>query len=177
MSLLGPSYLTSIPFKPQPMFSIFETLTNGTLPAMPTGMGVPTGGTKVKVFDNRDRRITSLLLMFAMTAVNNAQMLFDIIGFSQIGVTGLYLPARFFLGEAQAGNISVAATGEASSFLADNFPVKTLQGSNVQVIEPTDDVGGALMMVDIRGFDYAQIRIAQGSGTAAVKGQVYAGTN
>lgn len=187
MSQLDHVQLSSTHFTPTPMFSAFQTLgATTTLPAMPTALAKPAaiaGSVSVNpcgLFDNTRIRATTLILMFAMTAANNVHVAFDVIGFSKIRsiASDLYLPTKFFLGAAEAGNINISTPiGEATAFLADNFSTKTFAGFNIAYIEPADDIGGAMLLCDIRGAEYVTVRLAQGAATAATKAQVYYGVN
>lgn len=185
MAQLDHVELLSLLFRPNPMFPAFQTLGNTTnFEAFPAAQGLPvavagSGSTNATaIFDNRKTMATSLLLMFAATAANNAFLACDVTGFGKMHNSSIYLPIRYFNGIAQAGNISLAtSTGEANSFLCDQFSTKTFAGGNVSYIEPADDIGGAVMIIDIRGVEYVAVRIAKGGATAALKGQVYVGVN
>jgi hypothetical protein len=184
MSKLDLVQLGSLPFKPRAMFSAFQAFGNTTtLEAYPTNMTVPvavpysSGHNAVGLLDNTHQRVTTAVFAFACTAANNVKMALDVTGFTKCD-NGLYLRTQFFLGETQAGNYDIStATGEATAFACDNFSLKTTATSSVSYVEPTADSSFALLLVDIRGFDYAMVRIAQGAATAATKGQVWVGVN
>lgn len=191
MGQLDHMQLLSNCMKPTQLFSSFQTLGNTTiLQPFATTLGIPLAiagdGTHnpVGVIDNRHTRATSYVFIFGLTTANNSKLAIDIIGFSGInkpGVGGspsLYLPTRFFLGEAQAGNYDISAQiGETTAFLADNFDLKTFAGFNSSYIEPSDDSSAAMLIVDVRGADYITVRLAQGAVTAATKGQCWYGVN
>jgi hypothetical protein len=185
MSSLQLVQLGSNPFKPQKMFTAFQTLGNTTtLPAYVTNLGIPvaiagdTGVNPRGVYDNTDRRMVSLILAFAVTAADNTKAAVRVTGYSQIATTGLYLRTNFFVGEAQGGNVDIStAMGETTAFACDNFSLKTLATPNVSYIEPNADSSFALLIVDIRGFEYVAVDLAQGTATAATKVQVFYGVN
>lgn len=183
MSKLHLVQVGSNPFHPSPMWPTFQTFNNTTvLQAYPVSLAKPVttlsgiSGNPIGVYDNTKERMVNLLLMFAGTTTSNQQMAVDVTGFSNIPGTSLYLPTRFFLGEVQLSTYSIAAQGTASSLLCDQFDLKTFAAGTVGYIEPADDSSGALMVIDIRGYDLVGIRLAAG-GTAATAGQVFWGVN
>jgi hypothetical protein len=183
MSKLDMIQLGSIPFNPRQYPQAFQTLGNTTnFESYPANMGIPAtiagagGVNPVIVFDNRRLRATTAILGFLMTAVNDANLAFDLTGFSQIDGTNLYTRTKLFLGAATAGNLNLSTPlGEATAFAADNFSTKTFAASSVQYIEPNDDLSMALLSVDLLGHDYLMVRLAAGVATAAVKAQVLIG--
>jgi hypothetical protein len=185
LSAIQTVQLSSIPFKPTALFSAFQTLGNSTtLAAYPSNLTIPvaiagdTGVNPRAVFDNRKVRATSALLAFACTDANNEKIAIRLTGFSQISSSSLYLRTQFFLGEAQAGNIDVStALSETTAFLCDNFSLKTNVSPYVNYIEPTADSSAAVIICDLRGYEYLAVDIAVGSATGGVKAQAWIGIN
>lgn len=176
----------SNPFTPTPLFKTgFQTLGNGaTLQPFTTGMVRPqevlggSGVNPIGIIDGTSNRIVSVLLMFGITAGASAKLAVNLIGFSSIRPQkALWLSTQFFLGEAEAGSYDCSPLGEPSSFLADQFDVKTFASGNINYIEPADGSSAAVLLCDVRGFDILAIRLAQGGSTAATKAQVWWGAN
>lgn len=183
MSKLDLVQLGSLPFNPTRSWTSFQQLGATTnFNTVPASMGKPAtinGGASANpsfVYDNTATRSTTLLSMFAVVTADSNVAIRQT-GYAKEPVTGLYLPTTFFLGAGNAGSFSTAATGQASSLAVDNFPTKTFASPFVKYIEPSDGLGFALLIVDIRGYDYVLTDLAQGSATASTYVQLWTGVN
>jgi len=170
MSKIDTVQLTSLMFSPN-LANPSGFTPAAAVPAYPTASGIPTSSTGQWVFDNRTPRVTALVLAFAVTS--GQTLTFDVTAFSRVNSPSgtQAIPTLLFSGTAAASaavSLGTEVSGGLSVVACDSFPSKTYEGSVIKYIEPADGKTFALIFLDLRGADYALVRLANASATAQI---------